>query len=156
MFVNLGFFYRFAKKPYFFDKLFVQERRFSGNVFNFGFSSFNKFFYVLLDVGLKQYVWYFFSTFAFIFPVLRCLNFFYFSKHLSFLLFNDYGCRRFLNGYYGGYFPISFFNKVFLSGGFYKFSYALKVYSFRYNWCKDRGYDLIFDVDIHLSAFFGN
>lgn len=76
-FTNLSFFYKFSKKPYFYDKFFIQERRFSSNVFNFGFSSFSRFFYVLLDVELKQYVWYFFSTFAFIFPVLRALDFFF-------------------------------------------------------------------------------
>jgi hypothetical protein len=53
---NLNFFYQASKKPYFYDKSFIRERRFTSTIFNFGFSSLDKFFYVLLDVELKQYI----------------------------------------------------------------------------------------------------
>ena len=98
----------------------------------------------------------FFFNFCFYFSGIACFGFFFFCKHQSFLLFNDYIGRKFFNSIYGGYFPFSFFNKIFFNGGFYKFSYVLKAYNFRYSHGKDRGYDLIFDADIHVSTFFGN
>ena len=152
-FDNLKFFLKAAEKPFFFGKEAVARRRFSSSVFNYGFDVRDSYFYVFVDVEEKRFLRFFLS--AYIFPFLRASRVLLFCGSMRYLLFGSYSFFNLFSNCYSGYFPVVFFNNIFFRGGLSRFSYFFSTYSYGYNTFKPRIHDLFFDIDMHISCFFG-
>lgn len=151
----LVFFYKRSKRPFYFPKAKPRFLRFSGQAFAFDYNFIGRFFYVLLEVGLKNQAVYrapdFLKTEAALFsgsklPYLQGDFFLYRPSYLFFTLFSQ--------GAPLGRFPISFYNSIFLNAGFSKNSFAQQGLWSKRALFKSTMQRVLVAVDSHLSLFF--
>jgi len=151
----LVFFYKRSKRPFYFPKKKPRFIRFSGQAFAFDYNFIGRFFYVLLEVGLKNQAAYrvpnFLQSKEALFsgnklPFLQGDIFLYRTSYLFFTLFSKGGPL--------GYFPINFYNSIFLNGGFSKHTFTQQSLWSKRALFKSTMQRVRVAVDSHLSLFF--
>jgi hypothetical protein len=66
--VTLDLQFKVASKPFYFDPRLKGKLRFMGRIFNYDYNFVDKFFYVLIDIGFKLKIAYYYLSFFYKFP----------------------------------------------------------------------------------------
>lgn len=151
---SMVFFFKRSKRPFYFPLKRPRFIRFSGQSFAFDYNFIGRFFYVLLEVGLKNQIVYKVPNFLKkIEAVYQGMKLSYFQEDV-FLFKGGYAFGTPFSSLSVGYFPISFYNSIFLGVGFSKYSFGYHSLLTRKALVKATMERVLATVDSHLSMLF--
>lgn len=143
-----------SQRPFFFPRKKPRFIRFSGQIFAFDYNFIGRFFYVLLEIGLKHQVAYKVPNFLKQNNGLFSRDALPYGKEDHFLFIPSYSFVPALSAKIAGLFPITFFNSIFLGVGFNKHSFRQHFLLLKESFLQSTLQRVLVDVDSHLSLFF--
>lgn len=151
---SMVLFFKRSKRPFYFPLKRPRFIRFSGQSFAFDYNFIGRFFYVLLEVGLKNQIVYKVPNFLQkIKAVYQGMKLPYFQEDV-FLFRGSYAFGMPFSSFSVGYFPISFYNSIFLGVGFSKYSFGHHSLLTKRSLLKATMERVLATVDSHLSMLF--
>lgn len=151
---SMVLFFKRSKRPFYFPLKRPRFIRFSGQSFAFDYNFIGRFFYVLLEVGLKNQIVYKVPNFLQkIEAVYQGMKLPYFQEDV-FLFRGSYVFGMPFSSCSVGYFPISFYNSIFLGVGFSKYSFGHHSLLTKRSLFKATMERVLATADSHLSMLF--
>lgn len=151
---SMVFFFKRSKRPFYFPRRRLRFIRFSGQSFAFDYNSIGRFFYVLLEVGLKNQVSYKVPNFLHRVEALYSGMKVPYLQEDVFLFSRSYLFATPYSSKFVGYFPINFFNSIFLGVSFSKYSFGHHSLLLKKSAFKSTMQRVLVAVDSHLSLLF--